>query len=130
MPQLKSGRRFGLEPRSLADGATTGTSEQMYAFVLTYRLEVHTPEDLCGFLPVIYFKEGEGDPPNAPAYRSGFYVTDVLEGKAGWSEDEIDELKAWLAGNEQLKAWLKKNFVEVDLAIRNSPLWNSEFMND
>lgn len=78
MPKLKSGRHFGLEPRSLEDGATTGTSEQMYAFILAYRLKVKTPEDICDFLPVIYFKEGEGEPPNAPAYRSGFLVRDVL----------------------------------------------------
>ncbi len=130
MPKLKSGRHFGLEPRSLAVGATTGTSAQMYAFVIAYRLEVQTPADLANFLPVIYFKEGEGEPPNAPMYRSGFLVKDVLAGKANWSIDEVEELRLWLETNESLKAWLTENFAEVDREIRNSPLWKSEFMQD
>lgn len=130
MPKLKSGRHFGLEPRSLAAGATTGTSPQMYAFIVAYRLEVRTPDDLANFMPVIYFKEGEGEPPNAPMYRSGFLVKDVLAGKAEWSSDEIEELKLWLKTNEPLRDWLKANFTEIDLEIRNSALWNSEFMQD
>ena len=130
MPKLKSGRHFGLEPRSLTSGATTGSSTQMYAFIVAYRLEVQTPDDLANFLPVIYFKEGEGEPPNAPMYRSGFLVKDVLSGKADWSSDEIEELKLWLKTNEALKEWLNANFTEVDREIRNSPLWNSEFMQD
>jgi hypothetical protein len=130
MPKLKSGRHFGLAPSNLAHAATSGTPEQMYAFALTYRLEVKKPEDLCNFLPVIYYKEGEGEPPKAPAYDSGFLVMHVLDGKAGWSEDEINELRKWLSENKKLQDFLEKNFNEIDLAIKNSPLWRSEFMRD
>ncbi len=130
MPKLKSGRQFGLEQRSLAAGATTGTSEQMYAFVVAYRLEVQKPADLAMFLPVIYFKADKGEPPNAPAYRSGHLVRDVLAGNAGWSEDEIEELKSWLNTNVPLMNWLNENFAEINREIQSSPLWSSEFMRD
>ena len=130
MPKLKSGRNFGLEQRSLAVEATTGTSEQMYAFVVAYRLEVHKQEDLAKFLPVIYFITDEGEPPNAPSYRSGYLVKDVLAGEAGWSEEEVEELKSWLSTDVPLKKWLDENFAEINREIQNSPLWNSELMQD
>jgi hypothetical protein len=130
MPKLRSGRHFGLETVNLAEGARTGTNEQMYAFVVAYRLSVSKPQDLCQFLPVIYFKEGEGEPPNAPMYRSEFLVKNVVEGKAGWSPEEIEELQQWLLTNEDLQSWLEVNFEEINEAIKNSPLWDSELMSD
>lgn len=129
MPKLRSGRHFGLEPSSLADAAFTGTDEQIYAFVIAYRLEVRTPADLAAFMPVIYFEEGQGKPPDAPTYRSGFRVRDVLKGGAGWTSDEIDELGAWLKNDERLAVWLECHFDEIDHAISNSPLWNSALMD-
>jgi hypothetical protein len=130
MPKLKSGRHVGLEPRSLLNAVKFGTPEEIYFFVLTYRLSVHGPEDICQILPVIYFEHGQGEPPNAPKYRSGFLVQDVLSGKAGWATEEISEFDLWLKENEPLNAWLSANFQEIDEAIKNSLLWNSEFMTD
>lgn len=128
MPKLRSGRHFALEQRTSLESAMASSSEEVYALVLLYRLEVKKPEDLALFLPVVYFEEGKGEPPNAPKYRSGFLVMDVLDGKAGWTADESEELMSWIKDNEPLKAVLNKKFAEIDLAIRNSPLWDSDFM--
>jgi hypothetical protein len=131
MPQLKSsGRHFGLDTGALLDATRTGTDEQKYTFVLSYRLSVAKPQDLCNFLPVIYFKDGEGAPPNAPMYRSGFLVKDVMEGRAGWSVEEVEELTRWLKTDERLQSWLEVHFEEIGAAIRSSPLWKSDLMSD
>ncbi len=130
MPKLKSGRHFALETKSFADRAAKGSDAEMYAFALMYRFQVHGPDDSARFLPVLYFKEGEGEPPDAPVYRSGFTVGDIVDGNAGWSKDEIEELQAWIAKDENVQDWLRKDFEATDLAIRKSPLWESEFMND
>lgn len=128
MPKLKTGRHVGVESTSLIS-QLSGTSEQVYAFVLAYRLSVKVPEDLLGVMPVIYFK-GEGGPPDAEPYRSGFLVQDVLLGRAGWTPDEISEFRQWLHTNEQLIAALAADFHAVDEAIRKSPLWDSELITD
>lgn len=130
MPKLKSGRHVGIEPSSLLNAVKFGTPEEIYIFVLTYRLSVKGPEDICQILPVIYFEEGQGEPPNAPKYRSGFLVQDVLTGKAGWTAEEISEFYLWMKENEQLNAWLLANFQEIDEAIKSSLLWGSEFITD
>lgn len=130
MPKLKSGRHVGVESSTLLNAVKFGTPEEIYFFVLAYRLSVKGPEDICQILPIIYFEEGQGEPPNAPMYRSGFLVQDVLAGKAGWTAEEISEFDLWLKKNEQLNAWLLANFQEIDEAIKNSLLWNSEFMTD
>lgn len=130
MPKLKSGRHIGVEPTSLLNAVKFGTPEEIYFFVLTYRLSVKGPRDICQILPVIYFEEGAGEPPNAPMYRSGFLVQDVLAEKAGWAAEEISEFDLWLKHNEPLNDWLLKNFQEIDEAIKNSLLWESELITD
>jgi hypothetical protein len=130
MPKLKSGRHVGVEPASLLNTVKFGSPEEIYSFVLTYRLSVHGPEDICQILPVIYFEDGNGEPPNAPMYRSGFSVQDVLSGKAGWTSEEISEFDLWLKENKQLNAWLASNYKEIDEAIKSSLLWNSKFITD
>jgi hypothetical protein len=128
MPKLKSGRHVGVGAEDLVR-QLSGTSEQVYAFVLAYRLSVRKPEDLLGIMPVVYYR-GEGGPPDAEPYRSGFLVQDVLSGKAGWTPDEISEFRQWLETNEQLVATLTADFRAVEEAIRKSPLWDSELITD
>lgn len=130
MPKLKSGRHIGVEPARLLDAVKFGTPEEIYFIVLTYRLSVRGPEDIRQILPVIYFDQEKGEPPDAPMYRSGFMVKDVLAGKAGWDADEISEFDSWLKQDKALNAWLSKNFKEIDQAIKSSLLWNSEFITD
>lgn len=130
MPQLKSGRHVGIQPQSFVDQINNGTDVNVYAFILAYRFSVHKPADLRNFLMVVYFKEDQGTPPNAPAYHSGFLVRDVLDGKAGWSDEEIEEFRNWLDTNEALNALLTQDFNEINEAIQKSIIWTSEFITD
>lgn len=130
MPKLKSGRHIGVEPARILDAVKFGSPEEIYFFVLTYRLSVRGPEDIRQILPVIYFDQEKCEPPNAPMYRSGSMVKDVLAGKAGWDADEISEFDSWLKQDKALNAWLLKNFKEIDQAIKSSLLWDSEFITD
>jgi len=130
MPQLSTGRQVGVMAHALIDHVTQGTDVSVYAFIVAYRLSVQEAAHLRNLLPVIYFRENEGTPPNAPAYRSGFLVQDVLAGRAGWSESETEEFKAWLEANESLNTWLAENFDEINQAIQSSLIWQSEFVTD
>ena len=126
MPQLSSGRRVGLLVDALIDNFTQGTDERVYEFIVAYRLSVTKPEHLRDFLPVVYYKQDQGNPPNAPAYNSGFLVMDVLAGKAGWSDVEIAEFRHWLKVNEYVNAALAENFEAIHQAIQDNSIWNSE----
>src|SRR5688500_15820854 len=104
MPQLRSGRHFAVHSPWL-EGLTTGSDEQKFMRMTWFRLNVPSAERLRDHLLVLYFREGEGTPPDAPRYSSGFYVNDVLAGKAGWSDDELAEFRDWVAHDTRLAAW-------------------------
>jgi hypothetical protein len=112
MPQLRSGRHFALHSPWL-EGLTTGKDEEKFSRMLWYRMHVRSPEQLRDNLLVIYFREGEGAPPDAPRYSSGFYVVDVLQGKAGWTEDEVAEMRTWLAQDARVAAWTAAEFEKI-----------------
>ena len=127
MPKLAStGRHVALELRSIASLATEGTDEQLYTFIVTYRLNISAPSDLVQYLPVMYFETDSGIPPDCPRFESGYLVRDVLSGAAGWSPEEIDEFSAWLEHNDVLDDWVAQEFVAVDHAIKTSRYWQSE----
>lgn len=130
MPQLKSGRHVAVERNDLVYAINHGSSEQIYALILAYRLTIKEPQDLIKILPVVYFEEEKGTPPNAPYYKSGFLVQDILDEKADWSNEEIQEFKAWVEVDESLNNWASENFIGVDKAIKESILWDSEFITD
>ena len=130
MPQLKSGRHVGVAPLPLLDRIKFGTDSEIYALVIAYRLEVQSPEDLRGLLPVTYFKEGEGTPPDAPAYALGLSVKDVLGGKADWLQAEVDEFRQWVETDAALNAWVRESFAAIHEAIVNSLLWESPLITD
>lgn len=130
MPQLNTGRHVGVMAHTLIDHVTQGTDASVYAFIVAYRLSVQEAAHLRNLLPVVYFKEVQGIPPNAPAYSSGFLVQDVLAGKAGWLLSEVDEFKTWLESNEPLNNWLTENFAAINQAIQSSIIWQSEFVTN
>ena len=130
MPQLRSGRLVGVALKSLVEHATEGSDEQILAFVASYRLSIQEPLHLRNLLPVLYVREGEGEPSDANSFPSGYPVQDVLAGDAGWLPEEIEEFIAWLDGNQTLKAWLEETFAAINVAIIDSPLWKSDFMLD
>jgi hypothetical protein len=124
MPKLKSGRHFAVESPDLAEKLKSGTSDEIYSLVVLYRMNVRKPEDIIPLLSVVYFKE-QGDPPGSP-YRSGFLIRDILEGKAKWTREEITEFRGWLDGNKKLKAAVAAEFVEINKAIEDSLVWDSD----
>jgi len=127
MPKLSStGRHVALGLRSVASLATDGTDEQIYAFIVSYRLNVSVPSDLVQYLPVMYFEADRGISPDCPGIDSGYLVRDVLSGAAGWSPEEMDEFRAWLEHNDAFDEWVAQEFAAVDRAIKTSRFWQSE----
>jgi hypothetical protein len=47
---------------TLVDRARVGTEDQVFAFMVAYRLEIRQPGDLCNVLPVLYYKDDQGVP--------------------------------------------------------------------
>lgn len=125
MPRLLTGRHVAILVLRLIDYVAFGTDVNVYAFVAAFRQSVREPSDIRVLLPVLYFEEDQGDPPDAPAYASGFLVQDVLSGKAGWSSEEIREFRMWLDANDLLAAWLIENFDAINAAVQMSPAWQT-----
>ena len=120
MPMLSSGRHVAVEMHSLAERIRYGEDHLVYGLILMYRLSVSQPTDLYPTLPVVYFRDGEGTPPDAPRYRSGYTVAQVLAGEADWSAEEIAEFRTWLETDPRFLAWLHQTFAENETAIRES----------
>jgi hypothetical protein len=130
MPQLKSGRHVGISADPLIKTIKFGTDVHVSAVIMAYRMSVTSPDKLKDFLSVAYFREGEGTPPDAPSYDSGFFVRDVLAGKADWSEDEVQEFRTWLDTNEKINAWIAREFEVINAAIRDNLVWNTPLWTD
>lgn len=130
MPQLKSGRHVALSASPLLDKIKFGSDTGVSHAIMVYRLEVTSPQKLRDFLTIGYFREGEGGPPNAPSYDSGFLVKDVLAGKAGWSADEIGEFEQWFNTSPQIQSWLDEEFLTINQAIEHSLVWDTPLWTD
>lgn len=72
-----------------------------------------SPRRMADYLDVIYFEEGQGTPPDAPMFSSGHLVVDVIEGRAGWCSDEIQELNDLLSGDPRIVAFLDQIHTEL-----------------
>lgn len=130
MPQLKSGRHVTLSASPLLNQIKFGSDVSVSATIMAYRLTVTSPQQLRDYLTVGYFREGEGSPPDAPSYHSGFLVRDVLSGKAGWSQEEVSEFEEWLDTNSKINGWLIEQFNELNAAIRDNLVWQTPFWTD
>jgi hypothetical protein len=130
MPQLKSGRHVGISASPLLDLLKTGTPESVTFAIMAYRTQVSSPQKLRDYLTVGYFREGEGGPPKAQSYNSGFLVKDVLEGKAGWSDEEVAEFINWLDTNPGINDFLAREFEALNVAIRDSLVWDTPLWTD
>lgn len=129
MPRLSSGRMVMLSATSLLDKIKFGSDESVSAVIVAYRLSVSTPRDLVGYLTVGYFRDGD-EPTEGNAYDSGFTVNAVMQGRAGWSEDEIRELETWIKNEPRIEAWLSEQFEEINAAIRDSVVWSVPLWTD
>lgn len=125
MPQLKSGRHYALSAMHYLDALASEKPQTRYYAMLALRLHALTPGALRDHLAVGYFIDGEGAPPDAPCYNAGYCVADVLEGRAGWTQAEIDECRNFLESDSRFAQWLQEQHDQINVAIRDNPVWNS-----
>lgn len=128
MPQLSSGRHVALSASPYLDALRAEHDESKYFAVVALRLHAGTPQALRDQLVVGYFVEGQGTPPDAPAYNSGYCLADVLEGRTDWSPDEVDDLRQFVEHDPRFGPWLQARFDEINEAIRDNPVWGSELL--
>lgn len=128
MPRLSTGRHVALGVNPYLDALASASDEERYFAIVALRLHASTPAALLPHVAIIYFVEGKGDPPKAPAYSSGYCVADVLEGRSDWSPVEVGEFRRFIEGDERVRPWLEKHFAELDHAIRTNAVWQSELL--
>jgi hypothetical protein len=129
MPQLKSGRHVALSASPYLDALAKEPDESKYFAMLALRVHANSAQALRDHLVVGCFREGEGTPPDAPCYNTGYCVADVLEGRTDWSPDEVEELRGFLA-EPRFLSWLQVEFDAIDAAIRDNPVWDSELLDN
>lgn len=127
MPQLTSGRHVALSASPYLDALSSEKDESRYFAILALRLHANSPQALRDHLVIGYFVEGEGTPPDAPSYNSGYCVADVLEGRSDWSAEEVDEFRQFL-DEPRIGDWLQAQFDEIDDAIKNNTVWGSALL--
>ena len=130
MPKLSSGRHLGIVPTNFVEAVTQGSDEQRSIAIMAFRLEVSTPQKLKPLFQIAYFREGEGEPPNAPRYLSGFTVGNILEGKSDWTDSEAREFAMWVESDARFIAWTQDHFDEINAAIKQNSVWQSPLWTD
>lgn len=128
MPQLKSGRHVALSASPYLDALASEKDESRYFAMVALRVHAGSPRALRDHLVIGYFVAGQGTPPNAPSYNSGYCVADVLEGRSDWSLDEVEEFRQFL-DEPRIGGWLQAQFDEIDDAITNNPVWGSNLLD-
>lgn len=128
MPQLKSGRHVAISSIPFLNALESRHAESRYFATLALHHHVTTPDILCANLIVGYFLEGEGTPPYAPMYSSGYRVADVLEGRSDWQPDEVEEFREFLQSPRN-QSWLQREFARVADACQNNATWIQEWVD-
>lgn len=127
MPQLKSGRHVAISASPYLDALLDGNDASRYFAIVALRLNAGSPAALRDHLVVGYFREGQGTPPDAPSYNSGYCVGDILAGHSDWQPDEVEEFRQFLE-EPRVTAWLQGEFAELDRTIRENPVWASDLL--
>lgn len=130
MPQLESGRHVAVGEPGLIEAVTQADETGALKAALIARTSILRAWDLLEVLPVIYFDETQGTPPDCPRYPSGFLVYEILEGRPNWSDGEVAEFRTWIESNAGLNRWLADYRVRLDDAIRESPWWTVDELED
>lgn len=126
MPQLKSGRHVALGEPGLIEAVSQDNETKALGAVLITRISIQEPWNLAEVLPVVYFDESRGAPPDCPRYPSGFLVYEVLEGKSDWDDAEVAELRDWVENDAGLQQWIADYLRRLDEAIQSLPSWELE----
>ncbi len=120
MPQLESGRHVAVGEPGLIEAVSQADETAALNAVMLTRTSIQNTRDLVELLPVVYFDERKGTPPDCPKYPSGLLVHDVLEGRSDWSEEEVTEFRSWIENHTGLQQWLADYLEQLDEAIRTS----------
>lgn len=126
MPKLESGRHVALGDPGLIEAVSQEDEVAALNAVLITRTSIQGARHLAEVLPVIYFDESRGRPPECPRYHSGFLVYEVLEGKSDWGEDEVTEFRDWIENDADLRRWLSDYLRRLGEAIRPELLGQAE----
>lgn len=125
MPQLQSGRHVAVSEPGLIEAISQGDETVALGVIMGSRLSIRNTRDLVELLPVVYFEDSAGTPPNCPKYPSGLRVHEVLNGHSDWSDEEVEEFRSWIENNEGLHQWLAGYLERLDDATRNARIWQS-----
>lgn len=130
MPQLASGRHVALDEPGIIEAVGQEYANGALKAALIARTSIRKDWDLVEVLPVFYFDESKGTPPDCPQYPSDYLVFEILEGKSDWSEDEVSEFRAWIENDAGLRKWITDYRRRLDEAIRTSPHWQMEELDE
>ncbi len=123
MPQLQSGRHVAVSEPGLIEAITQGDENIALGVIMGSRLSIRNTRDLAELLPVVYFDDSAGTPPDCPRYPSGLQVHEVLNGQSDWSDEEVEEFRSWIETNEGLHQWLAGYLDRLNDTIRNAKIW-------
>lgn len=126
--KLQTTRRVAISIQPYIRAVTRGTDTSMYFAVTTIRLHASKPAELCGYLAVGCLDEIESTGAE-PIWRdSGYGVDDILESKTDWASSEVEEFRS-LIDSGSFQSWLQDAYNELNAAIKDSPLWQTELMH-
>lgn len=123
--KLLTGRHVAISVAPYIRAVTTGTDTSVYFAVSTIRLHALEPEKLCGYLAVGY-SDDLACTGSEPIWRdSGYGVSEILDGKADWTSPEVEEFRD-VINSELFQSWLRGASEELNVAIKDSPLWQTD----
>lgn len=119
MPELKSGRKVGINLSLYIDKLKSPSVDRIHATPGYFNFAIRNSQDLLGHASIM-----EIDASGA-AIDTGYLVRDVGIIDLGWSEDEICELKNWLTTNKRIGPWLSEYYAEAKIVANPVVLINS-----
>ena len=117
--QLKSGRSTKLTAQPYFQAIVQGSEDAQFFAISALRMNAARPETLRQHLVV-----------DQNAGTASVCVEDVLEGRADWSREDVEELAEVLKANPEFTAWLEATFADLDAGIRNSPVFESNLVQN
>lgn len=128
MPTLSCGRHIGVSADNIKHFLTHENDETVTALIVGFRLNVDQPERLMPYLLVVEFPDNHGEPKLNQPKSLGYMVSEVLNGKAGWPEQDVSEFNNWL--QEKVQHQLQETWDEIHQMIIQHPVWKSDLWRD
>ncbi len=130
MPKLKSGRHIGMSLDAIQEAMNNGHDAFRFYAVWAFETKLATIQDLIQEAALVYYREDQGVPPDAPFYYSGWCVGDVLEGRSDWGADEVAELRDLLENDPRANEWFQMQFELLRRIYQDSTVWQSDLVLD